>query len=128
VLELAVSADQQHLGLMERRHLAERAGMLFVYDSLQPADAGFWMYRTRLPLDIAFLDATGVVRSIRTMVPCTTTLPEGCPTYAPGTRYRYALEVNAGALKRWNVDTGVRLLVEDLRLRRADTLRAKPRR
>jgi len=28
--------------------------MLFVYDSTQPPDAGFWMYRTRIPLDIAF--------------------------------------------------------------------------
>lgn len=25
--------------------------MLFVYDSIQRGDAGFWRYRTRLPLD-----------------------------------------------------------------------------
>src|SRR3954469_18874613 len=51
-LELATSEEQRQLGLMERHHLSERAGMLFVYDSTQPPDAGFWMYRTRLPLDI----------------------------------------------------------------------------
>ena len=111
-LQLAITTDQQHLGLMERRHLAERAGMLFVYDSLQPADAGFWMYRTRIPLDIAFLDSVGVIRSIRAMVPCTATIPGGCPAYEPATPYRYALEVNAGMLKRWVAEVGAaRLLV-----------------
>ncbi len=128
-LELAITVDQQRLGLMERRHLPERAGMLFVYDSVQPPDAGFWMYRTRIPLDIAFLDSAGVIRSIRAMMPCTATIPQGCPTYAAATPYRYALEVNAGTLQRWGVDTGVaRLLVRDLPPRRADTARSEPRR
>jgi hypothetical protein len=125
-LELAESTDQQRLGLMERQHLPERAGMLFVYDSVQPPDAGFWMYRTRIPLDIAFLDSAGLVQSIRSMVPCPTTMPEGCPTYEPGTPYRYALEVNAGALKQWRVDVGSRMLVEDLPARQVDTTRARP--
>lgn len=127
-LELATTTDQQRLGLMERRQLAERAGMLFVYDSVQSPDAGFWMYRTRIPLDIAFLDDAGVIRAVRAMVPCTATIPEGCRTYAPGTPYRYALEVNAGALKRWGVVAGVsRLMLEDLPPRRAATARTKPR-
>ncbi len=124
-LELAISSDQQRLGLMERRHLPEQAGMLFVYDSLQPPSAGFWMYRTRIPLDIAFTDSAGVVRAVRAMVPCTTTLPDGCPTYEPGTPYRYALEVNAGMLQRWGVDRGARLLVEDLPARRATAMESK---
>jgi uncharacterized membrane protein (UPF0127 family) len=127
-LELATTADQQRLGLMERRRLSERAGMLFVYDSVQPPQAGFWMYRTRIPLDIAFLDSAGVIRSVRAMVPCPTTMPEGCPTYGPGTPYRYALEVNAGALKRWGAGAGARLLVGDLPPRQADTALAGPRR
>lgn len=127
-LQLATTTDQQRLGLMERRHLPERAGMLFVYDSVQPPDAGFWMYRTRIPLDIAFLDSVGVIRSIRAMVPCTATIPEGCPTYVPATPYRYALEVNAGALKGWGVEAGSgRLLVEDLPSRQAETARAAHR-
>ena len=122
-LQLAVRVDQQRLGLMERRHLPERAGMLFVYDSTQPPDAGFWMYRTRIPLDIAFLDSNGVIRSIRSMLPCPTTMPEGSPTYTPDTPYRYALEVNAGALEQWGATPGARLLVGDLRARLADTTR-----
>jgi uncharacterized membrane protein (UPF0127 family) len=92
-VELALSSEQKTLGLMQRRHLAENAGMLFVYDSTQAPDAGFWMYRTRIPLDIAFIDSAGVVRAILAMAPCESTYLEACPTYPPMVPYRYALEV-----------------------------------
>ena len=114
VVELAITPQQKTMGLMERHHLPNEAGMLFVYDSTQPPDAGFWMFRTRLPLDIAFLDSTGVVRSIRTMEPCTATLAQGCPTYTPDVPYRYALEVNAGYFKQHGVDVGSRVVLTDL--------------
>jgi uncharacterized protein len=113
-LELAVSPEQKTMGLMERRRLAENAGMLFVYDSTQSGDAGFWMYRTRIPLDIAFLDSTGVIRATRSMVPCPTTIAEGCPTYTPDAPYRYALEVNAGYFARHGIGIGQSLMMQDL--------------
>jgi uncharacterized protein len=105
-LQLAISGEQKTMGLMERRRLADSAGMLFVYDSTQPPTAGFWMYRTRIPLDIAFLDSAGVVRAIRTMTPCPTTIAEGCPTYTPDVPYQYALEVNAGFFARHGIGIG----------------------
>ena len=111
--ELAVSADQQSLGLMERRHLADTAGMLFVYSSDQPPSAAFWMFRTRIPLDIAFVDSAGVVRAVQHMVPCPTDFAAGCPTYAPGVPYRAALEVNAGFLARHRLDLGSRIILAD---------------
>jgi len=113
-VELAVSAEQKTLGLMERRHLGDDAGMLFVYDSIQPGDAGFWMYRTRIPLDIAFLDSAGVIRAVRSMTPCSTTVAQGCPTYTPDVPYRYALEVNAGFFAQHGIGVGHSLLLRDL--------------
>jgi uncharacterized membrane protein (UPF0127 family) len=113
-VELARSRAQQTMGLMERRQLAETAGMLFVYDSTQPPDAGFWMYRTRIPLDIAFIDSAGVVRAILRMVPCTATLIEGCPSYPPNVPYRYALEMNAGFFARHGISVGDALEVGDV--------------
>ena len=113
-LELARSPAQKTMGLMERRALAENAGMLFVYDSAQAKDAGFWMYRTRIPLDIAYLDSTGAVRVILAMVPCTATLIDGCPSYPPNVPYRYALEMNAGFFARHGIGAGDVLLVGDL--------------
>jgi uncharacterized membrane protein (UPF0127 family) len=111
---LAMTAEQKTMGLMERRHLPDETGMLFVYDSTQPADAGFWMFRTRIPLDIAFLDSTGAVRTILAMTPCTAVLAQGCPTYAPNVAYRYALEVNKGYFARHGLDTGSRLVLADI--------------
>ena len=117
--ELAVSTEQKTMGLMERRQLPENAGMLFVYDSVQSPESGFWMYRTRIPLDIAFLDSAGVIRAIHPMVPCETTLPQGCPAYAAGVPYRYALEVNRGFFARHGLAVGDSVAV-------TDALRARP--
>jgi len=105
-VELAVSREQKSTGLMERRELADSAGMLFAYDSVQPPDAGFWMYRTRIPLDIAYIDPAGRIRAIRHMVPCESAMPEGCPTYPPGVPYQYTLEVNGGFFARRRVAVG----------------------
>ncbi len=113
-LELARNEAQRTMGLMERRHLAENAGMLFLYDSTQAANAGYWMYRTRIPLDIAFMDSGGTVRAILGMVPCTATLIEGCPSYPPNVPYRYALEMNAGFFARHQVGVGDTVLVHDV--------------
>jgi uncharacterized membrane protein (UPF0127 family) len=113
-LELARDSAQRTMGLMERQKLAENAGMLFVYDSTQGADAAFWMYRTRIPLDIAFLDSAGVIRTILAMAPCTATLIQGCPSYPPGATYRYALEMNAGFFARKGIVAGDRLVVGDV--------------
>ena len=110
-VELAISDEQKVMGLMERRSLAENAGMLFIYNSMQPGEAGFWMYRTRIPLDIAYLDSAGVIRAVKAMMPCPTTIARGCPTYDPGVPYQYALEVNAGFFARHGVAVGHSVLL-----------------
>ena len=112
-VQLATSAEQRNLGLMERQHLADTAGMLFLYPTEQPATAGFWMFRTRIPLDIAFLDSLGAIGAITHMVPCTATLAAGCPSYPPSVPYRGALEVNAGYFARRKLTIGTRLILSD---------------
>jgi uncharacterized membrane protein (UPF0127 family) len=113
VVELARTAEQRTMGLMERTQLADSAGMLFLYDDTQPGTGGFWMFRTKIPLDIAFVDSAGVIRSIRNMVPCETATAVNCPTYAPGVPYRAALEVAAGWFTRRSVALGDRVLLGD---------------
>lgn len=116
---LLAESEQQHtLGLMERRSLAPNAGMLFLYPSTQPATAGYWMFRTRIPLDIAFVDSAGLIRSILTMQPCTSDLAMGCPTYPPGAPYRAALETNAAFFARSGARVGDRVLLGDTVSRR----------
>jgi uncharacterized membrane protein (UPF0127 family) len=67
------------------------------------------MYRTRIPLDIAFADSTGRIVAVRRMEPCEAQLIAGCPTYEPGHAYRTALEVNAGFFARHGIGVGSRL-------------------
>jgi uncharacterized protein len=112
-VELAVSGEQKSTGLMERRQLADTAGMLFVFDTAQPPDAGFWMYRTRIPLDVAYMDPAGRIRAIEHMVPCESAMPEGCPTYPPGVPYQFALEVNGGFFARRRVTVGDAIFLGD---------------
>jgi uncharacterized protein len=114
-VELARSAEQQTLGLMERKALPDTAGMLFLYASDQSPTAGFWMFRTRIPLDIAFLDSLGAIVAVRQMEPCTAQLAAGCPSYEPGAPYRAALEVNAGFLRRHGLGLGARVLLPETR-------------
>lgn len=59
-----VAADElsRERGLMHVRELPAGRGMLFLFDS--PQFAGFWMKDTYLPLDLAFIDASGVVVNI----------------------------------------------------------------
>lgn len=114
IVEVARTSAQKTQGLMERQMLADSTGMLFVYTSNQPADAGFWMYRTRIPLDIAFADSSGVIVAIRQMEPCVARLAAGCPAYTPGAEYRYALEVNLGFFARHGIRVGSRILLGDI--------------
>lgn len=104
--EIAETEDQRQLGLMERRSLPEQHGMIFVYDSVQDAASSFWMFRTRIPLDIAFADSQGVIGSIQQMQPCESPNPQLCRTYPAQTRYKYALEMNLGFFERHDVKPG----------------------
>ena len=110
-IELAVTEDQKAFGLMDRDWVAGDAGMVFLYPSPQPATSSFWMYRTRIPLDIAFFDSSGRIVSIVGMSPCTTPVAQQCPTYPAGASYTGALEVNRGWTQMHGVEVGDRVVV-----------------
>lgn len=110
-VEIARTFTQRAAGLSERDALAPRSGMLFVYRRLRPADSGFWMYRTRIPLDIAYLGPAGQIRAIRHMVPCPGDDPGRCRVYRAGVEYHSALEVNGGFFARQGVQVGDRVVV-----------------
>jgi uncharacterized membrane protein (UPF0127 family) len=104
--EIASTAEQHEIGLMERTALDPNSGMIFVYPEPQPETAAFWMYRTKIPLDIAFVDSAGRIATILTMAPCESPNPEWCDEYAPGVRYQWALEVNRGFFASHGIEVG----------------------
>jgi len=113
-VDVAERDDQRSYGLMERTELAEDHGMIFLYTEEQPADAGFWMYRTRIPLDIAFYHHNGHIVRILTMEPCPDVDPRGCRTYPPGLPYLGALEMNRGFFARHGITEGDRIVLEEI--------------
>lgn len=86
---------------MGRTRLAPDAGMIFLY--FEPTTGGFWMKNTFIPLSIAFFDREGRIVDIDEMKPCRTDV---CPSYYSDKPYFGALEVNAGAFRRWGVSVG----------------------
>ncbi|SHM33676.1 DUF192 domain-containing protein [Vreelandella subglaciescola] len=105
-VEVAKTPAQRAQGLMGRRQLGAEHGMLFVYTRLQRARSAFWMYRTLIPLDIAFIDGDGRIVSLQTMPPCASDDSAQCPTYSPGSAYHAALEVNAGYFAERGISEG----------------------
>ena len=105
-VEVARSEEEQRHGLMERTSLPPDAGMLFVYDAPRDSLSGFWMFRTRIPLDIAFIDSTGAIVSIQSMQPCASPDPRWCKGYVAGVSYQSALEVNRGFFLERGIGVG----------------------
>ncbi|KXS36798.1 DUF192 domain-containing protein [Modicisalibacter tunisiensis] len=112
--EIARRPADRARGLMERERLPAGAGMLFLFPREQSATGAFWMFNTRIPLSIAFIDTQGVIRAIRRMVPCASERPADCPRYPAGVPFRMALEVNAGFFARHGITVGDRLLPTSL--------------
>jgi uncharacterized membrane protein (UPF0127 family) len=109
-VEIARTSAERQRGLMYRRTLPAKAGMVFVFS--QAVSNGFWMKNTLIPLDIAFYDGRGRILRILTMQPCRR---DPCRVYDPGVSYRAALEVNAGSFRRWEVKAGDRIVVRTTR-------------
>jgi len=97
-LEIADTSVKRAYGLMDRKHLAEDSGMLFVFPNKMKHS--FWMKNTYIPLDIAFLNDKGEIFQIEAMSPLSTrsiTAKEPCI---------YAIEVNHGWFKNNGVSVG----------------------
>jgi uncharacterized protein len=108
-VEIAETPDQTQIGLMARDSMPADEGMIFLFTEPRDATAGFWMFRTRIPLDIAYLDAGGRIVAVRGMEPCASPDPALCEHYPPGVSYTAALEVNRGYLASRGIGPGARV-------------------
>ena len=91
-------------GLMYRTSLGENDGMIFYF--ADKANHSFYMYNTRIPLSVIFLDETLRVVDILEMEPCQSQNPGDCPIYTPRAPCRYAIEVNQEFVKKHGIAIG----------------------
>lgn len=97
-VEIASTPSQYSKGLMWRKHLPEKSGMLFDFKEETPLT--FWMKNTYIPLQIAFIDNSGRILQIESMAPMSTKR-----VYSRN-ECRYALEVNDGWFDKNSIKVG----------------------
>lgn len=98
-VELADDYEERRVGLMYREVLAADAGMLFDFGDPQPVS--IWMKNTLIPLDIAFIDGSGVIQRISANA-----TPRSLESMPSGTLVTAVLEVNGGVFEQLGVKPG----------------------
>jgi hypothetical protein len=101
-VELAITPEDQSMGLMFREQMDEAHGMLFIFPT--EARRSFWMKNTRIPLDIFYFDAELKLVSVsENTPPCRI---QRCPSYPSEGPARYVLELIAGKAEQLGVQPG----------------------
>ncbi len=98
-VEVVETPDQRQMGLMYRKSLAEKKGMLFIFETERPQ--AFTMKNTFVPLDMIFIDRA---RRIVGIVEDTRPLTKG--PYKVEKPSMYVLEINAGLCRKYGIAAG----------------------
>jgi uncharacterized protein len=102
-VEMALTPEEQSRGLMFRRELPDRQGMLFDFQREQPTS--FWMKNTYVPLDMIFIRADGRILNI-----AENTVPLSEALVSSSGPVRAVLEVIAGTSKKLGIAAGDRVV------------------
>lgn len=98
-IEVADTPYEWETGLMYRESMEDDQGMLFIYPG--ESQRNFYMKNTNIPLDIIFYDSDSTVVSYHENAqPMDET---SIPSEEPA---KFILEVNAGKVQEWNIETG----------------------
>ena len=99
--EVADTAYKQQLGLMNRDHLDDDKGMIFIFK--YPVRINFWMKNTKIPLSIAFIDAEGYILGVNEMQ------PYSLKKVTSFQKFQYAVEANSGWFKKNFIKAGTKV-------------------
>jgi uncharacterized membrane protein (UPF0127 family) len=102
-VELAITPDEHARGLMFRKSLPERHGMLFDFGAEQ--EVAFWMRNTLIPLDMLFIGGDGTIRHLHENA--TPLSEEPIPSRYP---VRAVLELAGGSARRFGIAIGDRVV------------------
>ncbi|MEQ1884663.1 MAG: DUF192 domain-containing protein [Bryobacteraceae bacterium] len=91
-------------GMMFRDSLAQDRGMLFVHPTED--NYAYWMFQTRIPLDIVWMDRDHRIVEISADTPPCTTEAAQCPKYGGTQKSAYVLEINAGQAAKNGLKVG----------------------
>lgn len=98
-VEMALTSQQQEVGLMFRPTVAEDGGMLFDWGRAQ--ESNMWMRNTVAPLDMLFINADGTIRRV-----VHDTVPQSLAVIESRGPVRATLELRAGTAARLGIHAG----------------------
>ena len=98
-VEMALTPEQQTVGLMFRPSVPADGGMLFDWGA--PRDSAMWMRNTISPLDMLFINADGTIRRV-----AEDTVPGSLASIESRGPVRATLELAAGTAKRLDIRVG----------------------
>ena len=107
-VELALTPEQQQLGLMNRKKLPTKAGMLFLFKPTRVAH--MWMKNTLIPLDMVFFDQYGRVSRVHHNA-----VPHDETIISSGRPVAGVLEINAGEARKYKIGPGTKLDLESFK-------------
>ncbi|WP_226011323.1 DUF192 domain-containing protein [Halomicrobium salinisoli] len=106
-LEVADEPTERSEGLMNRTHLPERHGMVFVYDGA--AQRGFWMKNTLIPLDMIFIAPNGTVLNVEHARTQPNASVGELETYYSDGHAQYVVEMERGFANETGVGPGTQV-------------------
>ena len=98
-IEIADNEYETQTGLMYRNELKTEQGMLFIFPNSDYRN--FYMKNTKIALDIIYIDENNSIVSFQKNAKPfdETSLPSEAPA-------KFVLEINAGLVDQWNLETG----------------------
>lgn len=108
-VELAKTNEEHQQGLMFRKSLDDKQGMLFIFNNEEPRH--FWMKNTFIDLDIGFFNKKMELIDIQQMTAVSSEMETNLPTYDSAEPAMYALEVPKGWFAKHGVKKGNKLVL-----------------
>lgn len=104
-VELAKTAEEKRVGMMYRKSVPEKSGMIFLFDD--EVHRSFWMKDTHVSLDILFIRGDGVIMHIHEKAQPFSLAP--IPSVHPATA---VLEIGGGQSRALGLSVGDRILYD----------------
>jgi len=99
-LKVASTPTELNNGLMYIKDLDDNTGMLFVFPN-ETRNLSFWMKNTYIPLDLIFINSSGIVVYTYSNAQPFNENGIRCPNLA-----KFVIETKAGAIDRYDIEPG----------------------
>jgi len=103
-VDIADNALTRAQGLSGKPSLGEREGLFFLFSSV--GNYGFWMKGMNFPIDIVWISGDKVIGFSENLQPEPQKNLFNLSIYYPPGEADKVLEINAGAVKKYNLQTG----------------------